>query len=171
VSLDCSSVPQAAIGELHRQAEICLQGTVQLAIALDQRATTTSGILGAGALALFAAVASMSMAMRPHIPFIVGASTTAVILFFGASVCAWAARAADFFVAGYEPRFLIKAATDKDWKLRYAVEDLQVRINANRLVLERSARLFTLGRRIGLAAFPCGVVTFLIALLGSHPPF
>jgi len=164
--LDCSMVPDNAIGELHRQAEMCLQGTVQLATALDQRATATSGIFGVGALALFTAAAAMSgAAARPIVPFIVGAAVTAVLLFCGALFCAWAARSADFFVAGYEPRFLVKAASDEHWMLRYAVEDIQTRIDANRMAQEYSSRLFTWGMRVGLIAVPCGIAAFFMAVL------
>lgn len=172
-NLDCSAVPDSAIGELHRQGEICLQGTVQLATALDQRATTTSGILGAGALALLTAAAAMSGASRPIVPFIIGATTTAVLLFCGALFCAWAARSTDFFVAGYEPRLLVKSASDENWMLRYAVEDIQMRINANRQALEYSSKLFTWGRRIGLIAVPCGALMFAIAAVRAdlHLPF
>jgi hypothetical protein len=44
---DFSNVPRGAAKELCRQGELCLQGTVQLAIALDQRATTLTGVVGA----------------------------------------------------------------------------------------------------------------------------
>lgn len=171
LDMNLSAVPDDTIGELHRQAEICLQGTVQLATALDQRATTTSGILGAGALALFTAAASMSMAARPFVPFIVGAIIAAATLYFGAMVCAWAARSTDFFVSGYEPRFLIKSASDKHWMMRYAVEDIQMQVDKNRSVQERSSRLFTYGRRIGLCAIPLGVLMFFIAMLDLPLPF
>jgi hypothetical protein len=170
--LDCSAVPNEAIGELHRQAEICLQGTLQLATALDQRAITTSGIFAGGALALLTAAAAMSGAARPIIPFVAGAIATATILFLGAFFCARAARSIPFFVAGYEPRLLLKAATDKHWILRYAVEDMQTRIDHNRLALEHSSRLFRWGRCLGFIAVPCGVVAFLIVCLsGLRFPF
>ena len=171
-NIDCSAVPDSTIGELHRQGEICLQGTVQLATALDQRATTTSGIFGAGALALLTAAAAMSGASQRIVPFIYGASTTAALLFCGALFCAWAARSTDFFVSGYEPRRLLKSAGDKFWMLRYAVEDIQKRIDANRIVLERSSTLFTWGRRIGLSAVPAGVAAFIVSFRLSLPlPF
>lgn len=58
---DFSNVPDSAVKELHRQGELCLLGTMQLALAADQRATTLSGILGAGAVALAAATAGLNI--------------------------------------------------------------------------------------------------------------
>src|SRR5262245_13902941 len=99
--LDCSVVPDDAIGEVHRQAEKCLQGNVQLATALDQRATATSGIFGAGALALVTAAAAMGGTVRPFFPFIFGGGTAALLLYIGALFCAWATRSGNIFVPGY----------------------------------------------------------------------
>jgi hypothetical protein len=47
-ALDLDQAPLESVKELHRQAETCLAGTVQLAISADQRATTMAGIFGAG---------------------------------------------------------------------------------------------------------------------------
>ena len=157
-----SNVPDGAVKELHRQAELCLMGTVQLATSVDQRATTTSGILGGGAVALLAASAAMGSASHPIFPFIAAAIATAAVLYLGALLCASAARSVDFFVAGYEPRLLAPAASDENSILRYAAEDLQIRINRNRLSLARSSRLFTWGQRIGLLAGPIGAITFVL---------
>jgi hypothetical protein len=62
--MDLSEISLASVQELHRQAETCLSGTVQLAIAADQ------GIFGAGSVALLAAVATILAAASPNNPFI-----------------------------------------------------------------------------------------------------
>jgi hypothetical protein len=67
---DFSNIPAETIKELHRQGEICLQGTVQLAIACDQRATTLTSILGAGTIALMVATGTMISSLTPRPPLI-----------------------------------------------------------------------------------------------------
>jgi hypothetical protein len=166
---DFSNIPAAAAKELCRQGELCLQGTIQLAVATDRRATTLAGILGAGSVALVAATVSLSISPEHKIAFIVSAATTALVLYCGALLCAWAARSTDFHVAGYEPRMLAISATEENtelWMQRYAAEDVQVRIDHNRRELEKSARYLTWGRRIALCAVPLGALTFFVA--GLH---
>jgi hypothetical protein len=163
---DFSNIPAAAARELCRQCELCLQGTVQLAIAIDQRATTLTGILGAGSIALVAATVSLSISPDRKIALIVSAAVTALVLYGGALLCAWAARSTDFHVAGYEPRKLAISATDDNaelWMQRYAAEDVQARIDHNRRELEKSSRYFTWGRRIALCAIPIGIFIFFAA--------
>jgi hypothetical protein len=138
---------------------------VQLAIAADQRATTLTGILGAGSVALVAATVSLIISQNHKIPLILSAAITSFILYCGSLLCAWAARSSDFHVAGYEPRKLVNSGTqDTDiWMQRYAAEDIQIRIDHNRRELEKSARYLTWGRRIALCAVPIGALTFFVA--------
>jgi hypothetical protein len=89
--MDLSEISLASVQELHRQAETCLSGTVQLAIAADQRATTMAGIFGAGSVALLAAVATILAATSPNNPFIGGASAMAALFFVAAVTSAMAA--------------------------------------------------------------------------------
>ncbi len=166
-SLDLSAVPDETIKELHRQGELCLQGTVQLAIAADWRATTLTGILGAGSIALIVAGASMISNPLSHPALIVATLTTALMLFFGALQCARAARSIDYFVAGYEPRLLAQSANDETWMLRFAAEDIQTRITRNRETLARSSRMLTRGRVIAFTAVPIGVAAFVIMFAAS----
>jgi hypothetical protein len=149
--------------------ELCLQGTVQFGLAVDQRATTLTGILAAGSIALVAATVSLSI-NNPHhkIALIVSAAAVmaAILFYFGALFCAWAARSADFHVIGYEPRKLAISMVGDNfelWMQRYLAEDIQVRIDHNRRELEKSSRYLTWGRRIALSAIPISMVTSLAA--------
>jgi hypothetical protein len=160
--LDLSAVPSDAIKELHRQGEACLQGTVQLAIAADQRATTLAGIFGAGGIALLAAAATVLAGAHPSLSLLGGAAATSVCFLAGAIFCAYAGRPIDFFVPGYEPRLLAPSATaDEAWLLRYATEDIQQRIDANRGVLERSATHLRKAAILALSAPAFGAGMFL----------
>jgi hypothetical protein len=169
--MDLSEIPLPSIKELQRQGEACLQGTVQLALAADQRATTLTGIFGAGAVALLAAAATVLAGAHPDLSLVCGAGVTSLFLLGGAISCAWAGRPIDFFVTGYEPRLLAQSATDEVWMLRYAIEDIQTRIDANRRALERSARLLYQGALIAMAAVLAGAGTFLSLWSSASHPF
>ena len=166
--MDLSEVSLESAQELHRQAEACLSGTVQLAIAADQRATTMVGIFGAGSVALLAAIATVLAASSPHKPFIAGAGTMAAFFFAAALTSAMAAAPTDFHVGGYEPKRFVRSASDLLWMLRYAVQDMQDRIDLNRAVLERSARLVRVAMAFALAAIPLGVMVFIVLLAGPR---
>jgi hypothetical protein len=158
--MDLSEVPPESVQELHRQAETCLSGTIQLGIAADQRATTLTGIFGAGSVAILAAIATVMAGSSPHKPFILGAAVMAALLFVAALTSAMAGAPADFHVGGYEPKRFIRSASDPVWMLRYAVTDMQDRIDFNRAVLERSAQRLRAAMVFALAAIPFGVMVF-----------
>lgn len=63
-TIDFSTIPEGAIEEILRNGEACLEGTIQLAIAADQRATTMAGIFGAGSVALLAVAATILAALQ-----------------------------------------------------------------------------------------------------------
>jgi hypothetical protein len=129
-------------------------------IAADQRATTMAGIFGAGSVALLAAVATVLAATSPNKPFIGGASAMAALLFVAAVTSGMAAAPTDFHVGGYEPKKFVRSASDLAWMLRYAVQDMQDRIDFNRAVLERSARRLRVAMGFAVAAIPLGVLVF-----------
>lgn len=166
---DFSQIPPEAIKELHRQSEICLQGTLQLALAVDQRAITLTGILGAGSIALAAARVTMLSSVHPNPAMVGAAAITALVLFSAALLCAWAARPSSFHVAGYEPKRMAKAALNDIWILRYATEDAQVRIDSNRRSLERASRNLAWGMCVAMIALPVGASVF--SLYRSRPIF
>ncbi|SRR5579871_1042641 len=158
--MDLSELPIETVQELHRQAEACLSGTVQLGIAADQRATTLVGVFGAGCVALLAAIATVIAASSPYRPFIGGAGATAAFLFVAALISAMAGAPSDFHVGGYEPKRFVKSAGDLTWMSRYAVEDMQARIDFNRASLERSAHKIHVAMVFAMAAVPLGILVF-----------
>jgi hypothetical protein len=162
--MDISSVPEESIIELHAQAAACLQGTVQLAIAADQRATTLTGIFGAGTVALLAAAATVLEGSHPSQPLVWSACIAAEFLFAASLCCAWAARPINFSVGGYEPKLLAPAASDKLWMLRCVTEDIQARIDMNRLALDRGARILTAATLIALSSVPAGFIAFEVVI-------
>jgi len=159
---DFSDVPDAVVSEFHRLAAENLDGTIQIAIAADVRATTLAGIFGGGSVALLAAVATIiAGGVEKYQMFVLPSVIAAICLFFGAALCAWSGRPIDFFVGGYEPKLLQQSATDLTWMLRYAAEDMQVRIDANRAALARDAKYL----QCGMIAAILGVATAGIILI------
>jgi len=157
---DFSNIPDAAADEIYRSGEICLSGTVQLAIAADQRATTMAGVFGAGAVALLAVAATVRSGEISDPSFMWASVLMALILFFAALLCAYAGRPIDFFVGGYEPRLYVECAGDPYWMRRYASEDIQRRIESNRLSHEKSSRLLNCGALMAAISPIFGAVAY-----------
>lgn len=167
--MDWDNVTDESIREIHRQGQSCLDGTVTLALAADQRATTLCGVFGAGAVALLAAAASVLASDHPRMPLTVAAFVTAGLLFVASLCCAYAARPSAFSVGGYEPRFLIVSGADYLWMLRYASDDLQKRITTNRRALDAAACWTKWGMRVAGAAVVIGAAAFFTAsLVGAY---
>ncbi len=157
---DFSSLPNNAVDEVLRLGEATLTGTVQIAVAADQRATAMAGIFGAGFVALLAVAAAIATNERYTPSLFFAALTTATGLFVAAVCCAWAARPNDFFVGGYEPRHIMKSTGDVVWMKRYACEDVQKRIDANARSLEKGAKLVIAGAVIAFLSPVAGGVAF-----------
>jgi hypothetical protein len=141
-----------------RRAERCLDGTLKLALAADQRGTTMTGICRAVAAAFVAAAATLQVGGSPH-GLIEAAYIVAAFQFVAALIFAWSSRPVDFHVPGYEPRHLSQSASDEGWMLVYAATDLQKRIAYNRRKLVVGGLLFNAGMVI--AGLP-----LLVGLLG-----
>lgn len=162
---DILALPEATVAIVHKQAEECLAGTVHLATAADSRATTLSGIFGGAAVALLAAGATILAAPehKVYLPLLSAALISALFLFAAAILCAYACRPIDYFVGGYEPKYLSKSATDPIWMLRYATDDVQVRIDANREALAAGARKVKLAMWLALLSVLASIAAFFIA--------
>jgi len=162
---DFSDLPVDATDEVLRLGEATLAGTVQLAVAADQRATAMAGIFGAGFVALLAVAAAVVTNERYTPSLFFAALTTAAGLFVAAVYCALAARPSDFFVGGYEPRKIMKSTGNVVWMKRYVCEDVQKRIDANRRSLEKGANSVLTGAVIALLSPLAGaIVLWLIRL-------
>lgn len=164
---DFSHVPGDAVEEFLRQGQECLAGTMQLAIASDQRAIAMAGIFGAGFIALLATAAAIFTGDRQNVSLFFACVGTAIGLFLASFICAWAARPTDFFVGGYEPRHLSKAVSDPVWMKRYAAEDVQRRIDANGKCLKSASKCVTIGALLALISPLLG----LLALWLSYQSF
>ena len=162
LSYDFSTVPNKSVDEILRQGQECLAGTIQLAIASDQRATAMAGIFGAGFVALLATSAAIFTGEKYNEALLYSCLITSSGLFFASFICAWAARPIDFFVCGYEPRHLIKSARDLTWLKRYAAEDVHMRIDKNTECLKLAAKWVKIGATTALLSPILGLLIFWI---------
>jgi hypothetical protein len=171
---DFHSIHPTAIGEISRQGESCLQGTMQLAVANDQRAVILSGVFGTAAAALAALLAALYTS--PNVPpcaFLIAIAVAGSLLFVASIICAESAKPTDFFVTGYEPRLLAPGFASEDITpaLTDMLDDVQRRINHNRAALKHSGRLLTVGVRIAEIALPMSVIAFFTVSFVSRHPF
>lgn len=146
--------------ELLRQGEACLSEILRIAIAADSRATTFCGIFGAAGIALLAASATNFSGQHPELAFIFSAVTAAFLFLYASALAATAARPTDFYLGGYEPSLLAPVA-DHLSQLRYIAADIQVRIDANRTAMKRSAARVNCALWLAGLAIVSGVLTFI----------
>ena len=162
--IDLSRISDEALPELFRQAQIVLDGTIQLALAADTRAMTLAGIFGGGSIALLAIAATVQASATGQIPAVVSpVCFVASALFVASGICAWAAQPADFQISGYEPRLLMTVANEEGLMQRGITVELQRRIDQNRKSLERSACLTNIGIRIAFLCVPLGALIYLFS--------
>ncbi len=155
-----SGVADGATKEFQRQAEVCIQGTMQIALACDARASTHTGFFLAGATALAVSAASYARAPAANLPLAYGGAAAAALLLLAAASCSIAARSVYFHVAGYQPKFLAVTASNELFMLRCVAEDLQRRIDFNVAALARQARWFGNGQIAALASLPFGAAVY-----------
>jgi hypothetical protein len=147
--------------ELRDQGHECLSGTVQLALAADQRAITLAGLFGAVAVGVATVIVTLPGSERP--PSVTGAGICLVVLFFASSMlAALASRSVDFHVSGYEPARRLHAAESIEFLLRDSVIDLQRRIDFNREGLILPSQRVNRSINVALSALPLSAAIFAI---------
>lgn len=161
-TVDLSAHNDASVlRELVHQGEICLSDTVRLAIAADARANTLCGIFGAAGVALLAAAAANFSSQHGERAFMTAAIVAALLFICASGLAAFAARPTNFFAGGDQPRRLM-SVTDPIAQLRYIATDFQMRIDANRVAMERSAARVNSALGVARLAIVSAAVAFII---------
>jgi len=157
------------VRHLLQEAKENLQGTIELGINADQRSAALCGVFGAGAFALFASSATVFAGEHTSEVLQWATVIAGLVLLIASLLCARAASPGDFYVSGYEPRLLITAASDILWMQRYIIEDIQLRIEANRAEINREASLIKSAIWVAVAGVTIGLAIFVAGLfLNSH---
>ncbi len=162
---DFSEVPIGAEAEFLRQAELCLQSTIQVAIASDSRATTLTGTLGAASAALLVLAGNIASKEGFRTDLLVSIMIGAVILIAAASFCAAAARPINFHVAGYQPAVLYEAASSERHIKLVTAADIQVRIETNNWSLAKASQALSFGRTLAIIS---PLISFIVFCLLYH---
>jgi hypothetical protein len=165
---DWTEISDAFVHHLLQEAKESLQGTIELGINADQRSAALCGVFGGGAFALFAVSATVFSGAHVSSILQFAAMIAGFILLTSSLLCAMAASPGDFYVSGYEPRLLFSATSDVLWMERYTIEDIQARIEANRVEINREASLIKWAVRIAIGALPIGIIIYLAGLFPSQ---
>jgi hypothetical protein len=155
--------------ELLRQGEACLTETLRLAIAADSRATALCGIFGAAGVTLLAASAVNVSGAHPELAIVVAAVAAACLFLCASALAAFGGRPISFYISGYEPRRLA-TVTDYVSQLRYIAGDIQTRIDANRIAMQRSASRVNGALVLAGLAIATGALAFIAVRYFQHRP-
>jgi len=159
---DWSNVPDGSAREMLRQGEVRIADLLAVSIASDQRATALGSAFGALAAGLFAADATLLTIQRFDLAASLGIGIAALGSLLASLLCFYAGRPVNFFVGGYEPRKLLSSATDEEWMIRYICQDMQDRIEEDKKVLNRSARLTSVATIVEIGSVIVAAVAFAI---------
>ena len=168
---DWKSGDKDLIQEALRQADLRIENQVRLAISADQRAAVLAAIYTAASTVLAAGI--ITMVADGHIiwPIITGGGIAAVLFFIGAASCIYTSRPVNFHVAGNDPKNWYNDINEgKDLKvaLGEVAQHLQEGISENRKIIERNAKFYWAGARLGIAAPLVGAIIWMVAFtIGS----
>lgn len=155
--------------EIVRAGEAYLDGQLKVSMSTDQRASSLAGMFTGAATALLAASITLSntaWATPPvRIPLISGGVAAGVMFLVAAVLCIRAIMPADFWLTGTEPENWetdVAAGRSLDECLADRSAHIQTQINDNLEVIQRNARLFRWGARLGIAAPVFGVAVWAL---------
>src|SRR5205814_131187 len=108
-----AGVSENAQREFLQYGEEMVKATLDLAKGADSRATTMMNHFGAIGVALVSAAVAL-VAGHGSWALIAGLSEIGAGLFIACGFCAAATKPADFFIAGFEPRSLLRSSAKED---------------------------------------------------------
>jgi hypothetical protein len=169
--MDFSKIQPEFRKEIVREGTVYLDGQLKIATAADARASGLAGMFIAAATALTAGVviALFNLAgssLPARLPMILGGATAAICFLVAAILCITAIRPVSFWLPGLEPEnWASDVASGRLLEdcLGERAEHIQEQIADNLKTIERNARLFKWGARIGISAPFLGIVVWLLA--------
>ena len=149
-----------------QNAATYLDGQIGLATAADQRASTLAGVFAAAGTALIAAVVAFATTTitgltHPYL-MIMAALVCAFCFLVAGFLCMASALPVDMYLPGTQPEDWygdVAAARKYDDCLASEAEIVQEKINDNRLIIKRNARLYKFGILLGIGAPVLGLIT------------
>jgi hypothetical protein len=163
-------VPHDAQGEVLRQAEMMVKGTVTVALGTDLRVATTMSVFGAGGIALLAAAATLIAGTKPGWMLVSAPAIGALGLLVGAVLCARAIAPVRFLLPGVRPQSIFCTDIKDEQCLRATlIHSAERAITHNMTIMTESAEWFTLALWIAGAGILAG--TGFIAIWAAGRPF
>lgn len=165
-----AGIPLELAREIERQAELRLESTKDIAAITVARATTVSGIFGAAAVALIAALLAYVGADHPKPRLILAGAVTASLLLIASGLATFASASRRFRAAGSDPVKLRNWCWDapaRRWRseeqlLDALAQKLAGAIDENRRLLEKEGLLLNISLWVALASLLAGIAVFFI---------
>lgn len=151
------------------EGQTYLDGQLRLATSADGRAAALAGVFTAAGSALIAGLIALSVsqiALSSKYPMFLGGGIAALLFLIAAAHCISAILPTGFYLPGNEPSSWYEDVTSKKpmiEALGEEAEHIQSKIEDNRKVLKRNARLFKRAALIGISAPMAGTALWLIS--------
>lgn len=169
--MDFSKIDSDFRKEIVREGTVFLDGQLKIATAADARASGLAGIFTAAATAMTAGVViaifnTAGPAIQARLPMMIGGSIAALLFLTAAVLCIKAIQPVSFWLPGLAPENWTKdiaSARKLDDCLGERAAHIQEQIAENLQTIDRNAKYFRWGARLGIAAPFAGVVVWLLA--------
>lgn len=152
------------------EGQTYLEGQLKLATSADGRAASLTGVFTAAAAALSAGLIALAVAGQPapasKYPIILGGGIAAILFLTAAAHCMMAILPAGFYLPGNEPSSWYGDIAAKKALAEALGEEavhIQSKIEENREVLSRNAKLFRRGAILGISAPTVGTLVWLVS--------
>jgi hypothetical protein len=179
MALSDTSQPPAQLPSTELQAHVVesaatyIDGQLRLATAADQRASSLAGVFTAAGTALIAGVIAFSTipAAAPpqhmiHVYPVMAAGIACAAAFLVAGIlCIASALPVDMYLPGSQPnswKTYIKLARPYEECLKEESGIQQEKIDENRVIIKRNAKLFSAGALVGISGPFIGLLVWLI---------
>jgi hypothetical protein len=168
--MDWTNADRDMTSRIVDEGQTYLDGQLRLATSADGRAAALTGVFTAAAAALMAGLIALAVAAKPDAaskyPLFLGGGIAAGLFLIAAAHCMMAILPADFWLPGNEPKVWYDDIITKKAFVEALGEEagyIQEKIEENRAVLKRNARLFRRGAIAGICAPTVGTLVWLIS--------
>jgi hypothetical protein len=166
---DWSKVDRVVRSHIVENAKAYIDAQMSLATAADQRACALAGIFTAAGTALIAGLIALGTASSGgpvhRYPEFLSGGITALSFIVAGLLCIASALPVDMYLPGGQPKSWDKDIADEksyDVILKEEAEIIQEKINENRVVVQKNARLFKWGALIGISAPVTGTLVWAL---------
>ncbi len=168
--MDWKAADKEMTTRIVEEGQTYLDGQLRLATSADGRAAALAGVFTAAAAALMAGLIALTIASKLEFadkyPIYLGGGVAALLFLVAAAHCIAAILPIGFWLPGNEPSSWygdIESKKAMAEALGEEAEHIQSKIDENRTVLNRNARLFKRAAILGICAPTAGAILWLIS--------